>query len=120
MKSDLLDALRCACDGGLAMCDFRWHDQTSVAVVLAAPGYPEAPEYGSTIVLNDAAHLAHVFHAGTDFDRHGTLHVAGGRVLTVCSVADDLASAHARVYSAIDRIDWAEGYCRRDIGWYAQ
>ena len=44
---------------------------------------------------------------------------AGGRVLNVTGQGATLAQAHERAYAAIDRIDWPEGFCRRDIGWRA-
>ena len=61
MKSDLLAALCAACDGTLdAYCNIRWDDgeraagfgwtdKTAISVVMAAPGYPDAPAYGSAI-----------------------------------------------------------------------
>ncbi len=49
LKSDLLSALQAACDGELRNFDLRWNDVAAVAVVLAARGYPDAPERGSTI-----------------------------------------------------------------------
>ena len=43
----------------------------------------------------------------------------GGRVLNVTARGRTVAEAQARAYAAIDRIDWPEGSCRRDIGWQA-
>ena len=40
-------------------------------------------------------------------------------MLSVCATGSDLAQAQARAYEAVDRIDWPEGFCRRDIGWRA-
>ena len=56
LKSDLLPALQAACDGELTDFDLRWNDKAAVAVVMAARGYPDAPERGSVIRgLADAA-----------------------------------------------------------------
>jgi phosphoribosylamine---glycine ligase len=44
---------------------------------------------------------------------------AGGRVLNVTARGATLAEAAARAYGMVDRIDWPEGFCRRDIGWRA-
>ncbi len=122
LKSDLLAALLAACDGELAQFDLRWHDTAALAVVLAARGYPAAPERGSAIRGLGAASAvpgALVFHAGTALDPAGQLVAAGGRVLTVCGTGADLHAARAAAYAAVDRIDWPEGFCRRDIGWRA-
>jgi phosphoribosylamine--glycine ligase len=41
----------------------------------------------------------------------------GGRVLAVTAVAETFANARARAYRAVDQIDFADGFHRRDIGW---
>jgi phosphoribosylamine--glycine ligase len=70
--------------------------------------------------LDEAAKLEGVtiFHAGTKRE-HGKILANGGRVLGVTALGDTAADAYARAYAAIDRIDWPEGFCRRDIGWRA-
>ena len=119
MKSDLLPALQAACDGELRDFDLRWNDQAAVAVVIAARGYPEAPERGSVIAgLETAAAKpgVSVFHAGTESGPDGTILAAGGRVLTVCGLAPTIQQARDHAYAGVDAIVWPEGFCRRDIG----
>jgi phosphoribosylamine---glycine ligase len=119
LKSDLLSALQAAYDGELQNFDLRWNDDAAIAVVMAARGYPEAPERGSEIRGLDRATAVpgvQIFHAGTEADAQGRLRAAGGRVLTVCAVGTDLRAAHDAAYAAVDAIDWPEGFCRRDIG----
>ncbi len=118
LRSDLLPALLAACDGELGRFDLRWRDGASVAVVMAAPGYPGAPELGSDVGdLSAAAAVpgALVFQAGTRFDS-GHLLADGGRVLTICGTGADLAAARAVAYQAVKLVPWAEGAYRRDIG----
>src|SRR5690242_847603 len=82
LHGDLLPALVAACDGELAHFDLRWQDRPAVAVVMAARGYPDAPERGSAIGgLDQAASVPNVqvFHAGTERDSGGVLRAAGGR-----------------------------------------
>ena len=62
---------------------------------------------------------AQVFHAGTKQDADGTIRADGGRVLTVCASGSNLRAARDAAYAAVDRIDWPDGFCRRDIGWRA-
>ena len=72
MRSDLLPALQAACDGELKNFDVRLFDTAAIAVVLAARGYPAAPERGGEIKgLEQAAAVpdAQVFHAGTNSRR---------------------------------------------------
>ena len=122
LKSDLLSALQAAYDGELKNFDLRWNDDSAIAVVMAARGYPDAPEHGSEIRGLDRATVVpgvQVFHAGTTADAQGHLRAAGGRVLTVCAAGADLLTAHHAAYAAIGVIDWPEGFCRSDIGWRA-
>ncbi|MGA3399871.1 MAG: phosphoribosylamine--glycine ligase [Acetobacteraceae bacterium] len=122
LKSDLLPALQAACDGELANFDLRWSDAAAIAVVVAARGYPEAPERGSEIRGLDrvaAVPGVQVFHAGTEADTSGIIRAAGGRVLTVCATGTTLAAARDAAYAGIRAIDWPEGFCRHDIGWRA-
>jgi len=122
LKSDLLPALQAACDGELRHFNLRWNEAASVAVVMAARGYPEAPERGSIIRgLDKAGAIPNVtvFHAGTTADADGTVRAAGGRVLTICATGPTIEAARASAYTAVKAIDWPEGFCRTDIGWRA-
>jgi phosphoribosylamine---glycine ligase len=119
LRSDLLPALLAAHDGELAHFDLRWHDSAAIGVVMAARGYPNAPEHGSEIRGLAAAAAkpgVQIFHAGTRAEADGRIHAAGGRVLTVCATGGTLSAARDAAYAAIDAIDWPEGFCRRDIG----
>lgn len=121
LKSDLLAALVAACDGELASFDLRWHDRAAVAVVMAAEGYPANPKQHTpigTLGLAEQILAVHVFHAGTEL-LNGELVSKGGRVLTVCATGQSIASARTAAYTAVDAIDWPDGFCRRDIGWRA-
>jgi phosphoribosylamine--glycine ligase len=122
LRSDLLPALAAACDGELGHFDLRWYNRASVAVVMAARGYPDTPERGSEIRgLDQAAAVpgARVFHAGTEALADGRVRAIGGRVLTVCATGATISEARDIAYRAVDAIDWPEGFCRRDIGWRA-
>ncbi len=91
----------------------------AVTVIVAAHGYPGIPKGGGLIRELEAAEQipgVTVFHAGTA--RSGDELIAkGGRVLAVTAVAGTFANARARAYRAIDQIDFADGFHRRDIGW---
>jgi phosphoribosylamine--glycine ligase len=116
--SDLLPALIACRDGELDHFHLRWKEEVAINVVMAAKGYPEDPRKGSVIRGLDAAEAVEgvtVFHAGTRRDG-GRLIADGGRVLGVTALASTLVEARRRAYAAIDRIDWPEGFCRRDIG----
>ncbi len=121
LKSDLLPALLAACDGVLKSFDLRWHEDAALCVVMAAKGYPGEVARGTEIRGLDAAARmegVEIFHAGTkaDGDR---IRAHGGRVLNVTARGQTVTQARERAYAAVGRIDWPEGFCRRDIGWRA-
>lgn len=120
LKDDLLVLLNAAVDGQLAHSSVRWRDEVALTVVMAARGYPGTPEKGSVIRgLDEAAgDGVQIFHAGTAING-GALVANGGRVLNVTASGKTVGEAQARAYAALDRIDWPQGFCRRDIGWQA-
>ncbi|MBM2713231.1 phosphoribosylamine--glycine ligase [Mesorhizobium caraganae] len=120
LKDDLLVLLNAAVDGQLAHSSVRWRDEAALTVVMAARGYPGTPEKGSVIRgLDEAAgDGVEIFHAGTAING-GALVANGGRVLNITASGNTVGEAQSRAYAALDRIDWPQGFCRRDIGWQA-
>lgn len=118
LRSDLLPALLAACDGELGRFDLRWRDEAAVGVVMAARGYPTAPEVGTAIDGLDVAAAvpgALVFHAGTRMEGRQVL-ADGGRVVTMVGMGKNLGEARGAAYRAVDAVCWGGGFCRRDIG----
>ncbi len=90
-------------------------DDTALAVVMVANGYPGVPHKGGPIVIGDVGD-AKVFHAGTaEYD--GMLVASGGRVLNVTARGKTATAAQAAAYRGVDAIAFPAGFCRRDIGW---
>ena len=121
LQSDLLELLTASADGKLDEVSPTFSDETALTVVMAAKGYPEAPQKGSVIKgLDEAAKTEDVkiFHAGTAL-KDGNLIANGGRVLNVTATGSSVSEAQTKVYEAIEKIDWPNGFCRRDIGWRA-
>jgi phosphoribosylamine--glycine ligase len=115
--AELLDAVA---SGRLAEIDPpRLLPKHSMTVIVAARGYPGTPASGGLIREIEAAEQVEgvtVFHAGTVLGDQGLI-ANGGRVLAVTAVAETFANARARAYRAVDQIDFADGFHRRDIGW---
>ena len=122
LESDLVPLLIAACDGELAGQSIGWKKDPAMVVVMAAAGYPGSYKKGGVIgnlaAANKVPGVA-VLHAGTNSDAEGRVVATGGRVLGVTAAAPTLAEARERAYQAVDLIDWADGFCRRDIGWRA-
>lgn len=119
LESDIVPYLAGAARGDLArVAAPRWRDEWAICVVLAAKGYPEAPQSGSVIsgAEADFGDDVVIFHAGTARRDDGALIAAGGRVLNVCARGPNLKVARDRAYEAIGNIDWPGGFHRSDIG----
>lgn len=114
METDLLELLHAAAHGSLVGAEIVWSEKHAVDVVLAAPGYPEAPETGLAIIGLDHVTEALVFHAGTDVVG-GRLVTSGGRVLNVVGLGDSLAEARADAYAAANLIQFRGKHIRTDI-----
>ena len=93
----------------------------AIGVVMAAGGYPGKVRSGDVIRAGRrvASRDVKVFHAGTKLDAQGHVVTAGGRVLTVCALGDDLKQARDRAYAAAERIHFDGAFYRRDIGYRA-
>jgi phosphoribosylamine---glycine ligase len=121
MMSDIVPAFLACCDRQLKNFDLRWFPEPALTVVMAAKGYPGDYAKGTRIDgLDDAAKIegVEIFHAGTTA-KEGTILANGGRVLNICASGKSVTDAQRRAYEAVDRIQWPDGFCRRDIGWQA-
>lgn len=123
LRSDPLPLFLAAAQGGLAGQKPAWDSRASVAVVLAAHGYPAAPRAGDVIegleqfAASDSQASQDdlwVLHAGTR-EHEGKIVTAGGRVLTVAALGAGPAQARARAYGAAARIRFAGAQLRQDI-----
>ncbi len=118
LQSDLVALCLAALNGRLGEMRAEWDPRAALGVVMAAGGYPDGYEKGQVISgLEAAAKIpdTKVFHAGTTRLDGQTL-TSGGRVLCVTALGDTVGAAQARAYQAVDLIQWADGFCRRDIG----
>jgi phosphoribosylamine--glycine ligase len=119
IEGDFAELLYAVATGRLGEVGPKLTGKHAVTVIVAARGYPGTPASGGLIGEIDAAEQIEgvtVFHAGTALvDDH--LVAKGGRVLAVTGIADTFADARARAYRAVDQIEFADGFHRRDIGW---
>ncbi|MFZ2122240.1 phosphoribosylamine--glycine ligase [Rhodoferax sp.] len=120
LKTDLVDVMMAATEPGphgrLDQVELEWDRRTALGVVLAAQGYPMSPRKGDAITgvpaeVEDAC----VFHAGTVL-QNGELVTAGGRVLCVTVLADNVRLAQQRAYEVVMGIRFDGMQYRRDIG----
>jgi phosphoribosylamine--glycine ligase len=117
LKTDLADLVEAAIAGRLDKVEADWDRRFALGVVLAAEGYPDNPRKGDPITGLPAASTesAHVFHAGTA-EQDGKVVTAGGRVLCVTALGDNVRQAQKRAYDVADGIHFDGRQYRRDIG----
>ncbi|CAA7615818.1 phosphoribosylamine--glycine ligase [Magnetospirillum sp. SS-4] len=121
LKSDLAPVLMAGAEGRLGGVTLDWRDDVALVVVMAAKGYPGPYEKNTVIGGLDQAGRVEgvtVLHAGTAA-RDGKVVATGGRVLGITAIGPTVSEARRRAYEAVDRLDWPEGFCRRDIAWRA-
>jgi phosphoribosylamine--glycine ligase len=120
MESDLLPLLFACAEGTLAQQQVVWKKEAALTVVLASKGYPGDFTKGNPIKGLEQPFGAgvEVFHAGTAL-KDGLLVSNGGRVLNVTALGASVKDAQTNAYAAVDKIDFPQGFCRRDIGWRA-
>lgn len=117
LKSDLVEIMEAIIDERLDEITVEWSDKAAACVVLASGGYPSTYNTGYPIegldVITDSDVM--VFHAGTR--RQGnTFYTAGGRVLGITAIADNLEKALGKAYENIKRISFQDMHYRKDIG----
>lgn len=120
LESDLLTVMTACTNGTLADTEVKFRDGAAACVILASGGYPVSYAKGKEITGLTDGQLPEmkdvtVYHSGTAF-KDGKLVTAGGRVLGVTAVADNLPDALARAYEATGHIDFENLHKRTDIG----
>ena len=118
LKTDLVDLCLATINGRLNTVNLKWDPRPSICVVMASGGYPgNYPKHIPITGINDTDAMDDVivFHSGTAM-RHNELVTTGGRVLGVTALGDDIPSAIARVYEAVEKIHFEHVHFRWDIG----
>ena len=122
LKSDFVTLLEHGIAGTLDQIEAEWDRRVALGVVLAAAHYPDTPKKGDVIgglpKGNSFGEDCHVFHAGTA-DRDGHVVTAGGRVLCVTALGENVRLAQKRAYEAAEQIAWEGMQYRKDIGYRA-
>ena len=114
LKTPLATLLYKAATDSLDDAVLEWRDDSAVTVVLAAPGYPDAPEVNGAITNIPKIAGTKIFHAGTSQSGENLLST-GGRVITVTGIGSDLTQARDLAYRAISQIELSGSFYRSDI-----
>lgn len=113
LKTDFADVCMAVCEGKVNELSLKWDNNHSVAVVLAAPGYPA--EYQTDIPISIPAMESKIYYAGVSKSESG-FKSSKGRVLTIMATAKTLELARDKVYADIKKISFPNMVYRKDIG----
>jgi len=119
LKTDLFDVIIAATDGKLDNLKIEWEDLKSLCVVVCSKGYPD--EFKKNIKLENIKKVHenkhnYLFHAGTKKENN-SVYATGGRVLNFVSTSNDFSEARINIFENINKLNWSNGYYRRDIGY---
>ena len=119
LKSDLVKIINSCCDETLDKTSIEWEDKKSLCVVLCAKGYPDSFQKETEIpnLSNISSNTGdYLFHAGTK-KKDNKIIVNGGRVLNFVSVSNDFKTSREKVHKIIEKVNWTDGFYRKDIGY---
>ena len=119
LETDLFEIIDHATRNKINNLKIEWTKKSSITIVLCAKGYPSNYIKDSEIknlpnVLTDKNNQ--IFHAGT-YEKNNKTYSSGGRVLNITSSSKNLAEARSRSLTNINKINWPDGFFRKDIGW---
>ena len=119
LDSDILEIIIKSIHKDLKNCSISLKNKKSITVVLANKGYPN--EFEKNKILPDISSFNNdediiIFHSGTSLNSINELVATGGRVLCITSISDTIENCRKKAYTTIDKINWSEGFYRKDIG----
>lgn len=118
LKSDFLEIILGCCSGELSNIEINWHDKKSLCIVVCSKGYPD--KYKNNILIENINKIElksnqYLYHAGTKKNENN-IYSNGGRVLNFISLSDNLKEARNDTINLIKKLDWKDGFFRKDIG----
>ena len=121
LETDLLEVIDCLTQDKLNNLKIEWNKNSCITIVLCAKGYPNNYIKNSEIknlssIISDKNNQ--IFHAGT-YKKNNKIFSNGGRVLNITSVAESLSKARDQSLMNLKKINWTDGFFRKDIGWKA-
>ncbi len=118
LKTDFSLIINKCIDQKLDDIDIDWHKDKSICIVLCSKGYPD--NYKNNIKINleklNLKNNQFVFHAGTKLDGKKIIS-NGGRVLNIVTRSDNFKDARKSSLKILEKINWDNGFYRKDIGY---
>ncbi len=120
LKTDFFEIINSCVNKNLHQIDLKWKDENSLCIVLCSKGYPEKYENSEIKNLKEISLKKNefIFHAGTK-ENNGKIFSNGGRVLNFVICSNEFFDCRVRAIELIKRVDWPNGFFRKDIGFKA-
>ena len=119
LETDLGEIILSCCNKKLIDINIKWKTKKSVCIVLCSNGYPD--KYQKNIKINQINNIKlnndeYIFHAGTKI-KDGNFLATGGRVLNIVSTTENFQNSKEKSIKILDKLDWKEGFFRKDIAY---
>ena len=119
LETDLLEIIDSVNKNKINDLNIKWSKKSSITIVLCARGYPS--NYTKDSEIKNLPNIVadennQIFHAGT-YEKNNKTYSSGGRVLNITSSSESLIEARNKSLTNIDKINWPDGFFRKDIGW---
>jgi len=119
LETDLLEIIDSVNKNKINDLNIKWSKKSSITIVLCARGYPS--NYIKDSEIKNLPNIVadennQIFHAGT-YEKNNKTYSSGGRVLNITSSSESLIEARNKSLTNIDKINWPDGFFRKDIGW---
>ncbi len=118
LKTDLFKIINYCLKDKLKNLRISWKRYKCMTIVLCSKGYPGKYKNHKIIKLNKIRKKKNLFiiHAGTKKQNNKILS-AGGRVLNVVVTGQNFLNIRKNILSVLQKINWQDGFYRKDIGW---
>ena len=114
LDGDLLQIMQACTNGTLADIDVKFKNESACCVIMASDGYPGKYSGGFEITKDEGID-GEVYVAGAKL-QDGKLLTAGGRVLGVVAIGNDLGEAIKKAYKNVEKVHFGNAFFRKDIG----
>jgi|TARA_B110000259_G_scaffold55098_1_gene64880 phosphoribosylamine--glycine ligase len=118
LKTDLVKIINASLENKLNKLKIKWSKKKCMTTVLCAKGYPGKYQVNKIINLKKIKlnQKSFIFHAGTKL-KNNSLISNGGRVLNITVMGDTFSKIRNEIFEIIRKINWKNGFFRKDIGW---
>ena len=119
LTTDISDIFLACCQQQLSNIKIEWTNKKSLCIVVCSKGYPD--KFKKNVEIKNLNKIKldkdeYLFHAGTS-SSESKIYAVGGRVLNFVSLSENLSLARAQIINKLVKLNWSEGFYRKDIGY---